>query len=344
MKPKPGVGIRLRLAFLCGVVGWGIVAGGQNPKAYRLEGDFGLTHDPSMAKDGGTYYVFATGKATEGGQIPVRCSEDLVRWRMCGQVFDGIPKWIGERSPETKDLWAPDVSFAHGVYRLYYSYSLWGRNTSGIGLATNKTLDPKSAAYRWEDRGLVLASKAEDDFNAIDPAYVADGKGGEWLVFGSFWTGIKMRALDGVTGGLSAKDKTVYSLAMRSREGNPRDSLGIEAPFVVAHGGFYYLFVSFGLCCQGTRSTYKTMVGRSRGVTGPYVDREGKAMMLGGGTAVLVSNGRWVGPGGESVLRDTDGTDVMVFHAYDSASGKSALQVSNLVWEDGWPVARLGDE
>ena len=346
---RPGGWTSVKSAFLCGVLGcgflgWGTPASGQVPKVYTLEGEYGLTHDPSIAKEGGTYSVFATGKAKEGGQLPVRCSEDLVHWRMCGHVFDEIPKWIVERSPETKDLWAPDISFEHGVYRLYYSYSLWGKNTSGIGLATNRTLDAKNAAYRWEDRGVVLESKAEDDFNAIDPAYVRDVKGGEWLVFGSFWTGIKMRALDGATGGVSAKDTKLYSLAMRSRKGKPRDSLGIEAPFVVAHGGFYYLFVSFGQCCQGTRSTYETMVGRSKAVTGPYLDREGKSMMEGGGTAVLVSKKRWVGPGGASVLRDSDGKYVMVFHAYDSTTGKPALQVSNLVWEQGWPLAGLGDE
>src|ERR1700712_2424221 len=113
----------------------------QQPRAYQLQGAYPFTHDPSIAKDGGTYYVFATGKAPEGGQFPMRCSEDLVTWRRCGHVFDEIPKWIQERSPGTKELWAPDISFSHGMYRLYYAYSLFGKNTSGIALATNKTLD-----------------------------------------------------------------------------------------------------------------------------------------------------------------------------------------------------------
>ena len=44
--------------------------------------------------------------------------------------------------------------------------------------------------------------------------------------------------------------------------------------------------------------------------------KNGKAMMEGGGSAPLVGNSRWLGPGGESILRGQDG-DIIVFHAYD---------------------------
>ena len=94
------------------LLGTGIPA--QTPRVYHLQGDYLFTHDPSIAKDGATYYVFATGKALGGGQFPVRCSEDLEHWRMCGHVFDAIPQWIQEKSPGTTELWAPDVSFEHG--------------------------------------------------------------------------------------------------------------------------------------------------------------------------------------------------------------------------------------
>jgi arabinan endo-1,5-alpha-L-arabinosidase len=328
----------------------------QQPHAYSLQGDYWFTHDPSIAKDGGTYYVFATGKAPGGGQLPLRCSEDLVHWRMCGHVFDEIPKWIQQRSPGTKELWAPDISHTHGEYRLYYAYSLFGRNLSGIALATNKTLDPKSPDYKWIDKGLVLESKESDDFNAIDPNYVEDSKHQAWLSFGSFWTGIKIRALDANTGLTSKKDTTIYPLASRVKPEHPApqkfdpehptlppDWQAIEAPFIVPHGGYYYLFVSFDLCCRGTRSTYKTMLGRSRKVTGPYVDEDGTPMVKGGGSLLLGPNRRWLGPGGESILHQEDGSDLIVFHAYDAQTGRPALQISTIVWHDGWPVAALGD-
>ena len=350
------MGCRVLMAGLgCALALAGTLAA-QEPHALHLEGAVQFTHDPSIAKDGGTYYVFATGKAMGGGQFPVRCSEDLTHWRMCGRVFDAIPEWIQKRSPGTKELWAPDVSFEHGEYRLYYAYSLFGKNTSGIALATNKTLDPKSPEYKWVDKGLVLESKETDDFNAIDPNYVEDARHGAWLSFGSFWGGIKMRALDAATGMLSTKDTKLYSLAARKRPANPPvqkfdpehpsvppDWQAVEAPFVVKHGGYYYLFVSFDLCCRGTKSTYRTMVGRARAVTGPYVDKDGVAMTKGGGTQLLGANQRWLGPGGESVLMEPKGKDLIVFHAYDAQTGKPSMQISTLVWKDGWPMAALDD-
>jgi len=325
------------------------ILSGQAPKALTLNGDYPLTHDPSIAKDEGTYYVFATALSPDEGQFPMRCSRDLLTWKRCGKVFDQIPAWIHEASPKTDILWAPDISYFQGKYHLYYAYSAFGVNTSGIALATNETLDLKSPKYHWHDEGLVLKSTAKDDYNAIDPNIVFDKQGQPWLSFGSFWSGIKMRRLDAATGKTSSADTKTYALASRAKPENaepakpglPPDWEAIEAPFIVRHQGYYYLFVSFDLCCRGTKSSYRTMVGRSRNVTGPYVDAAGKPMLKGGGTALLAGNTRWLGPGGESVMQRPEG-DLIVFHAYDAISGKPALQISTLTWEDEWPHAALG--
>ena len=319
----------------------------QEPQAYSLTGDFRGTHDPSIIKAGDTWYVFATGRARDGGQFQIRCSRDLHFWQLCGHVFDEIPEWIQKDSPGTKELWAPDISFENGEYRLYYAYSLFGKNTSGIALATNKTLDRSSPDYKWVDRGLVLRSTASDDFNAIDPNFAMDEKHHAWLVFGSFWSGIKLRRLDDKTG--LAGNPKIYSLATRRRPDNappappglPPDWEAIEAPFIVHHGDYYYLFVSWDLCCRGIHSTYRTMAGCSKHITGPYVDDRGVAMTEGGGTPVLKANARWLGPGGESVLMQSQGPDIIVFHAYDTHTGFPALQVSTLMWRNGWPQAAL---
>ncbi|GGH05266.1 arabinan endo-1,5-alpha-L-arabinosidase [Silvibacterium dinghuense] len=336
----------------------------QAPQAFPLSGDYWGTHDPSIMKAPNsqgkdTWYVFATGKAFGGGQFQIRCSNDLHAWKLCGHVFDQIPEWIRKDSPGTEELWAPDISFHHGEYQLYYAYSLFGKNLSGIALATNKTLDPASPDYKWEDHGLVLRSVKGDDFNAIDPNFIVDAHGNSWLAFGSFWNGIKMRRIDNKTGLLSKTDTRLYALATRAKPADavaaekrvhvngvtddlPPDWEAIEAPFVVHHGGYYYLFVSWDLCCRGTKSTYHTMVGRSRSVTGPYVDKTGKPMMEGGGSELLNANARWLGPGGASLLM-SGGDGIIVFHAYDAKTGKPALQVSTLTWQDDWPHAALGD-
>ena len=320
----------------------------QNRHAFSLSGDVAGTHDPSIIKEGSTWYVFTTGKAPDGGQFAVRCSQNLKLWKLCGHVFDAIPDWIHQRSPGTRDLWAPDISYVNHEYRLYYAYSLFGKNTSGIALATNKTLDPASRDFKWVDKGLVFESKATDNYNAIDPNLILDEKGGAWLAFGSFWDGIKMWRLDD-SGMLSKKDTTLYSLARRAKPeiaeppppNLPANWQAIEAPFIVHHGHYFYLFTSWDLCCRGLRSTYRTMVGRSKSVTGPYLDETGKPLNDGGGTEVLAANTRWLGPGGESILLDPNGKDLIVFHAYDATTGKPSMQLSAIDWSKGWPHVAL---
>ncbi|RXH54772.1 arabinan endo-1,5-alpha-L-arabinosidase [Granulicella sibirica] len=339
----------LAAVLALGVLMSGTACRAEDPHVYALTGDAAGTHDPSIIKEGGTWYVFATGKAPGGGQFAVRCSTDLEKWTRCGQVFDAIPGWIHEKSPGTEELWAPDISYGNGEYRMYYAYSLFGKNTSGIALAVNKTLDSKSPEYKWVDKGLVLESKAEDNFNAIDPNFIRDEKGRGWLAFGSFWDGIKMRRLDDATGLVSKEDGTVYALARRAMPpgaapappGLPPDWEAVEAPFIVRHGGYFYLFTSWDLCCRGLKSTYRTMVGRSKVVTGPYVDEAGKALAEGGGTQILFPNAKWLGPGGESVLMDPKGKDLLVYHAYDAKTGKPSLQISTIDWAGGWPKVGL---
>jgi arabinan endo-1,5-alpha-L-arabinosidase len=154
-----------------------------------------------------------------------------------------------------------------------------------------------------------------------------------------------MRRIDRSTGKLSTADTTLYSIAARPRNGEhqtPPTSGAIEAPFIVMHGEYWYHFVSFDFCCRGPQSTYRIMVGRSKAVTGPYVDKQGKSMMEGGGFELLAAgeDGQWVGPGHCAVVQDTGG-GYLVFHAYraERQQGKpdSELKISTIVWEDGWP-------
>lgn len=307
----------------------------QQPEVLPLEGDLTPIHDPTMVREGSNYYVFATNRYQQK-DVPMFCSPDLHTFKFCGNVFDGVPAWALAEISGARGIWAPDVKFVHGEFRLYYAVSTFGSNLSDIGLITNKTLDPKSPNYHWVDQGKVLGSVKTDDFNAIDPNLAIDADGGQWLSFGSFWSGIKMRRIDPETGKLSTQDSALYAIASRPRTETQRGE--IEAPFVIRHGQYYYLFVSYDRCCRGAQSTYRIMVGRSDKIIGPYVDKDGKPMMEGGATEVLAGNERWRGPGGQSVVQDTN-RDLLVFHTYDGKDGKSFLQISTLVWENGWPRA-----
>jgi len=313
-------------------------------------GDVRDVPDPAVLKDGNQYYIYATGEG-----IPIRRSRDLKTWRVIGRVFPGaVPSWAQRVVPGTQYPWAPDVARINGRPHLYYALSTFGSQRSVIALATNATLDPTNPRYRWEDRGVVLESRPGDAFNAIDPAAVVDAGGTPWLTWGSFWGGIKMRRLDPATGKLSTTDTTTYSLAARGggpgATKGPDDSQAIEGPYIVPHGGYYYLFVSFDMCCQGARSNYNVRVGRARAITGPYLDRDSVPMTRGGGTLVLASVGVVRGPGHNSVLTDDGGQQYLVHHYINANEGPASpdaplaiprsLQIRPLHWGwDGWPVA-----
>ena len=310
------------------------VAVARMPELLPVDGDIERVHDPAIVKQHDTYYVFCTGRRPGGGIIPIHTSKDLRHWTLSGAVFQKLPDWATQEIPGARDAWAPDISYFNGRYHLYYAVSTFGKNNSAIGLATNATLDPASADYKWVDEGMVIRShQGQDDWNAIDPNLVIEDKNRVWLNWGSFWGGIKMRRIDPETGKLASRDTTLYSLASRP----PPTRRAIEAPFIVRHGRYWYLFVSFDFCCRGPKSDYKVVVGRARKITGPYLDREGRAMTEGGGTPVeSAATEKWHGAGHEAVLQDGR-DDYLVFHAYDAVTGRPFLQISTMVWKGGWP-------
>jgi arabinan endo-1,5-alpha-L-arabinosidase len=163
-------------------------------------------------------------------------------WNNCGQVMSFYPPWVIREVPSVTDLWAPDIVFWGDKYHLYYAASSFGSNHSAIGLATNVTLNQNSPDYKWVDEGEVISSQPSDDYNTIDPNLVTDQSGQRWLVFGSFWSGIKMRKIDSATGKLATDDTTLYALA--SRPG----ITAIEGAFITYRLGYYYLFASFDFC------------------------------------------------------------------------------------------------
>ncbi|RSV50394.1 arabinan endo-1,5-alpha-L-arabinosidase [Sphingomonas sp. ABOLD] len=316
----------------------GAAASAPRPVPLVLEGAVAGVHDPAILKDGDTYYLFATGHlGSAQGLLPLRTSTDLRHWTLRGASFPALPDWVHTAVPGATGIWAPDISKVGGEYRLYYAVSTFGKNRSAIGLATAARIDPAAPKANWVDRGPVVQSGPDDAFNAIDPMPFTDTQGRAWLVFGSFWSGIKLIRINPATGLRLVGDARPRALAGRPAPG------AVEAPYVIRHGAHYYLFVSFDFCCRGAASSYRTVVGRSSAPDGPYVDRAGRPMLAGGGTAVLESGKgtRFVGRGGASILQRRGG-DFIVYHAYDTQHGGTpTLQIQRLGWTaDGWPVAR----
>lgn len=298
-------------------------------------------HDPVIIKQDSLYYIFCTGFG-----ISMFSSSDMQNWKTEKPVFIKAPQWAVNAIPGFKGhIWAPDISYHNGIYFLYYAVSAFGKNTSAIGLATNKTLNTASPDYKWEDHGKVIQSvPGRDMWNAIDPNEIDDEKGNHWLTFGSFWNGMKLVKLSSDLKSV-AQPEEWYTVAARQRNFMLPDSVAgdaaIEAPFIFRKDKFYYLFVSYDYCCRGEKSTYKMMVGRSEKIQGPYVDKDGVSMNLGGGSTLLEGDKNWHGVGHNAVATFS-GTDYLVFHGYDAGDkGKPKLRIEKLKWINGWPVVAL---
>ena len=308
-------------------------------------GDISPVHDPVLMRAGRDWYVFSTGIGRDGpGILAARTSADLATWRAGTPPFEKLPDWAVQAIPGAKNLWAPDITYVNGRYRLYYSVSTFGSNRSAIGLATSITLDPTASGYGWRDEGMVLRSLPDNDFNAIDPAFVVDAAGRHWLSFGSFWSGLKLVELNPTTGKPLRPDATPLSIARRPVPAGAPSI--IEAPYIFARGGWYWLIASYDYCCKGVNSTYYTVIGRAKKITGPYLGKDGSSMLAGGGTILLRADleekGRFRGPGHAGHYRGADGVDRLVYHAYDKENaGAPTLRVATLRWGgDGWPTAR----
>ena len=304
-----------------------------------------FTHDPVLAKQGDTYYLFATGQG-----VSVMSSKDLKRWKFEKPVFAEAPQWAVEAIDGYRGhTWAPDIIYHDGLYHLFYSCSAFAKNTSAIGHATNPTLDPASPDFKWTDHGKIIQSVPNRDmWNAIDPNIIVDEDGTPWMNFGSFWDGIQLVKLDNTMH--IAKGEKPFTIARRypvghkPAEENPTSKYAgpnaIEAPFILKRGDWYYLFVSQDYCCRGMESTYRVAVGRSRQVAGPYLDREGKDMAQGGGTVLLEGDKKEYEATGHSAAYDFPDGYLFICHGYSVAQkGASVLVQRGISWdEQGWPV------
>jgi arabinan endo-1,5-alpha-L-arabinosidase len=270
-------------------------------------------HDPSTIMEcEGKYYTFGTGG---GGLV----SDDGWNWHS-GAVRPGGGA-------------APDAIKIGDRYLIAYGNSgggLGGGHNAHIFTIWNRTLNPTSPQFKFSQPVEVAASDGKEDNDAIDPGLLLDPTTGRlWLSYGTYFGNIRLVELDPATG-------------QRVAGNQPIDiSIDCEATDLIYHDGWYYLLGTHGTCCDGVNSTYNIVCGRSRNVTGPYLDNVGRSMAEGGGHMVIAANGHVVGPGhfGREVI--DKGVEVMSCHfeADLDRSGRSVLGIRPLLWKNGWPVA-----
>jgi len=293
------------------------------PQPIALTGSLGA-HDPAALVVNNTIYLFATGLAA-------KTSTNLTSWQSASNPVNPRPAWVAQNVPGATNLWAPDIAYFGGTYHLYYAASTFGSNKSCIGHATKSDI----ATGSWADQGTVICSNmgSNDNWNAIDPNIVIDDAGTPWMDFGSFWSGIKMIKMDAATGGRATDDTMVYSIADR-----PSGRGGPEGSWIFKRCGYYYLFESWGACCDGAYD-YNIRVGRSTSVNKDYVDKAGMRL-LGGGGGTLVSQGNSSvhAPGHNAVIVYNNRT-YNLYHALNASNQNAQLHITELVWDaDGWPV------
>ena len=287
---------------------------GAGAATWTLTGDI-VSHDPHLYKAANTWWIVET---SDNG-IGVKYSANGRAWTQGTPIFGNGLSWWGQYNGNTKTAWAPDLHEWNGKAILYYAVSSFGKQKSAIGLATASSI----AQGNWVDQGAVITSAAGDNFNAIDPNFFVDKAGQPWLSYGSFWTGIYVTRVDAST---LKPFGSKYPLAA--------DSIGIENPFIMTNGSYYYLFVSKGKCCDGANSTYRIAYGRSTSVTGPYLDKNGVDMRNGGGTVLDAGGGRFIAPGAESVSNGA-----LARHMLDSQNNYTpVLFINDLTFSNGWPT------
>jgi len=283
-------------------------------------------HDPVMAKEGNTYYVFGTGRG-----ISIKTSTDRKNWENTGKLFpDTLAWWKNDIPTQKGDLWAPDIHYLDGKFHLYYSVSAWMDFNSSIGYATNTTLNPSNPHYKWVDQGKIIDFRnGGEGVNCIDPNVFVDDDGKVWLFYGSYKAGLRLVELDRKTGKLKNDPPEITTITT---------SLG-EGVFVIKVGEWYYIFASRGRCCAGLESTYQVVMGRSKNIKGPYLNKEGKSWVDNYYTLFMAGDYYEPGRGHNGFFTEND-TTFIVYHAYTrSENGTSILNIKPMYMDNElWPT------
>lgn len=332
------------------------------------------------------------GNAHEGrGHYPFRRSKDLVNWEFMGMAFNRPPAWIKDSLNSKRaqmDLppidnpnygfWAPSIKKAGNKFRLYYSVVVtnpivgtdpnrsWTERAF-IGLAESDDLESNV----WTDKGMVVSSEPDGatdyrrangndwyayfQFNAIDPSFIETPEGEQWLIYGSWHTGIAAVQLDPATGKPGKLEELAdYGQRIAGRGNvNTERWQGLEAPEIVYNEetGYYYLFLAY----DELSVAYNTRVARSRSITGPYLGINGANVSEGAEAWPMLThpyafNGHpgWVGISHVAVFQDPDTEEWFLSSQGRLPENVPGINASNAVmmghvreleWtEDGWPV------
>ena len=289
---------------------------------------FSSAADPTVIRTEDGFYLYAT--QTDKYWVPIYFSKDLVNWEFKRTAFRNATK---PQIPGGGAFWAPEIRHINGKYVLYFSWAKWGDgDASYTAVATSDS--PLGDFVNSKE----LLTKEDFGSNCIDQFYYEEDNK-KYMFVGSF-NGIYVTEL--TDDGLSVK---------RNENGTPTLKKQVcgkafEGTNIYKKNGYYYLFASINNCCDGERSRYKVVVGRSQDLLGPYLDKSGKDMINNAWELVLEGDGqKFFGPGHNSIIVQEDaGTDWMIYHSYVKENGEVGGRLGMLdrvLWtEDGWPYIK----
>ena len=290
-----------------------------NRKTYENPVIPSSTPDPTIIKceEDGFYYLYGT---EDTRNMPIYRSKNLVDWIFVGTAFNEASRPACAGPNSGAGLWAPDINYINGQYVLYFSIGVWGQTEKcGVGVATSDR--PEGP---FVDRGVLFRSQDIGVTFSIDQFYIEED-GHKYMFWGSF-RGIW--AIELADDGLSLKP----GAGKRKIAGDQ-----YEGTYIHKRDGYYYLIVSTG----DFMKDYHVVVGRSRSLMGPYVDRAGRDM-LGVHHELVVGNGNgFVAPGHNAeFVTDDKGQDWMLYHTRLEVGGPRYLILDRIEWNDGWPEVR----
>ena len=288
--------------------------------------------DPTIWQaDDGRYYCIATSPRRS------LVSDDLFNWRISDISPIDSSSWKAISSI-SHNFWAPDVTIVDGK-RLMYITLYNSSEDSNIAVLQ------ESSPCQFQYKGIITRGRETGIEDTIDPEVVTDPQTGKvWMFFGSVG-GIHRVELS--KDGLSIKEGAKYEhVAGLTVHQCPNRSQVFEGSYLHWHKGYWYLFVSSGF--YGNH-TYQLQVGRSKELTGQFLNREGKPMIEGYATPVLHSDegDNFFGPGhcGE-IFTASDGKEYIFYHCHVRDShhpGGRPLFMSCIQWDkDEWPYIEGG--
>jgi xylan 1,4-beta-xylosidase len=305
-----------RWIFLCVV----FVTAPLQAAIYRNPVLLGDYPDPSVIRVGDEYWATAT--TSEWAPLfPLLRSRDLVNWEHVGNIFDRRPGWA------VGNFWAPELFQHKGKFYVYYV----GRKRGGPLSLAVATADKPTGP--WTDHGPLIGQ----DAGSIDAFPVVDTDGTLYMIWKEdgnsrkqptpLW--IQKLSDDGL--------KLVGEMRELFRNDAVWENNLVEGPAVIRRGDYWYLFYAANACC-GRACSYGQGVARAKNLLGPWEKFANNPIVLG--------NEKWKCPGHGTLVRDREGRDWFLYHAYanDTFIYVGRQGVLDLVtWkEDGWPVINSG--